>query len=339
MASDARDRGIQICRVVGMILVVIGHACAPFAGHWHHYYFQSPDKILSAVYGFIYMFHMHLFFMISGFLWRKDRFTSIFDLIMNKAKRLLIPLISVFILYLMPIRFYTGWYEGVSDSLCVGYLLAIKNLDIGHLWFLLTLFLIFVLMWGIEEWVTNQFIANLIVITVYVVSYYIDIPFRIGEFLIYFWVSHILCVYHHDGWYLKKSRKKTLCILVLSLLACLVSLGIKRAFDGLIQYIGGLVFPIGIFVILYLLGDLIIKEHAKHITFIDELDQYSMGVYLFHEPFMYVLLYTFVSYFRNCYIFSAFLCVTSVLWSAIIVFVIKRMHCSFLIGEYSKRKY
>ena len=75
--NEKRDINIDICRGIGILLVILGHQ------------FQNWD--LTYLMQFIYSFHMPLLFIISGIFLKKEGKFS--DFAKNKAKRLLIPYI------------------------------------------------------------------------------------------------------------------------------------------------------------------------------------------------------------------------------------------------------
>ena len=58
---------VQIAKGLGIILVVSGHFCPKTSPE----YWQSLNKI-------IYLFHMPLFFLLSGFLFRYEKYQYLF---------------------------------------------------------------------------------------------------------------------------------------------------------------------------------------------------------------------------------------------------------------------
>ena len=71
----------DIAKGLGIFLVVLGH-----------------NSIPSGFFGWIYSFHMPLFFYLSGFLFSNDKYNSTWELVLKKAQTLLLPYLSFFIL-------------------------------------------------------------------------------------------------------------------------------------------------------------------------------------------------------------------------------------------------
>ena len=67
---------IDIAKGIGILLVVWAHILLTGASH-----------------RVIYAFHMPLFFLISGMLFRRDKYKSFFDFLQRRAKRLLVPFV------------------------------------------------------------------------------------------------------------------------------------------------------------------------------------------------------------------------------------------------------
>ena len=151
-----QSRTYDILRVVATILVVIGHCTylkisTSYGGCDYSYLFSNTSiafKLLSKLVEFIYIFHMPLFIALSGALFEKSlmkgHYPSFKQLVNKKAKNLLIPFIVVTLLYSTPIKFLSGYFEGSTNfikDIFVGQILIQGN---THLWYLLTLFVIFV---------------------------------------------------------------------------------------------------------------------------------------------------------------------------------------------------
>lgn len=96
-------------------------------------FYQYGIKIVAWIYGF----HMPLFFFLSGAVLRLNPLRGYFDFVKKKIKRLWIPYIGAGYLFMLPIKFISGFYNSE------GLLQAVKGLwrgiDSGHLWFLTSL--------------------------------------------------------------------------------------------------------------------------------------------------------------------------------------------------------
>lgn len=121
---------ITVCRGIGILLVVIGHACL------------RESNLNSVLFRFIYSFHMPLFFFIAGFCaTRLLKIKNKSESIILRFKRLMIPYFTIGFLYV-----FLDYIFGIKDLYDAGilgfisYLLNGKNPN-GELWTLYVLFL------------------------------------------------------------------------------------------------------------------------------------------------------------------------------------------------------
>ena len=91
-----RNSSFDITKGIGIILVIIGHTMSPI---------MSGNKAMEKFYSILYIFHMPLFFLLSGLVSRKliggisNQFILKADLIKQRAVRLMIPYFSWAIIY------------------------------------------------------------------------------------------------------------------------------------------------------------------------------------------------------------------------------------------------
>lgn len=117
---ENRDSTIDIAKGICIFLMVLGHTC---------FYSWFNDRV--------YLFHMPFFFFVSGFFFSTRK--NLKDFILNKTKRLLIPMLIYWafgILLALPIALRSGNLPGMQ---------------IGALWFLLSLWTIFLLAYMISK--------------------------------------------------------------------------------------------------------------------------------------------------------------------------------------------
>lgn len=119
-----RDYSIDIAKGIGIILVVIGHVAVPYA---------------EELYIFIYMFHMPLFFFLSGLFFQRNNFeTDIY----RKIRSLIVPYFVFAVL---------GNSSYLLRNLLFGYnienfsFLYLINAINSPLWFLISLFICFLI--------------------------------------------------------------------------------------------------------------------------------------------------------------------------------------------------
>ena len=101
--ANARNVSLDIAKGIGIVLVVLGHT-------------KAPREIIN----FIYCFHMPLFFVISGYLFKfdkwKDRFSDFFR---TRFERLLVPYFVMSLLFFYPFWFFLGRHFGEEKILNV----------------------------------------------------------------------------------------------------------------------------------------------------------------------------------------------------------------------------
>lgn len=104
--GSKRENWVDIAKGIGIVLVVMGHACCPKIPH-----------------GIIYSFHMPLFFFLSGFFISRQCKNDFYTYLKKNIKSLLLPyfyfnLISIAFNYIMSIIFHKELLVGnVQDNL------------------------------------------------------------------------------------------------------------------------------------------------------------------------------------------------------------------------------
>ena len=155
----------DIIRILAVFTVVIGHATyTTWSGDGglielnldqaSETYHLLHNRI-SRLGGWIYGFHMPLFFMLSGAVYSFSSKRDNFDIFMNgKIRRLIIPYFLVGLFYMIPIKYISGFYtKDAIASVIQGFLFGQFS---GHLWFLLALFWCFAIFYGLEKYIFTK---------------------------------------------------------------------------------------------------------------------------------------------------------------------------------------
>lgn len=137
MKNDSRLEYIDLCKAIGIILVVLGHT------------YYGPQLL----YNLIYCFHMPLFFAVSGYTYDKARNAHMGFLLFakKKARQLLVPyFLFAFVNLLIQIIWKSLWlnevvtFDYLKDNV-VGIVLCFSSMkympNCSPIWFLLCLFL------------------------------------------------------------------------------------------------------------------------------------------------------------------------------------------------------
>ena len=90
--NNKRDTTIDVARGVGIVLMVWGHVNGPF---------KTP---------YIYLFHMALFFIISGYIYEYHNDSSIKKYIIKRAKRLYIPHVVSGLILVILTNLFVDWH-------------------------------------------------------------------------------------------------------------------------------------------------------------------------------------------------------------------------------------
>ncbi|MCC8161146.1 MAG: acyltransferase [Oscillospiraceae bacterium] len=150
MENKQRFDRIDIAKGIGIILVVFAHTIVP--------QIRSASAAAKFIWIFIYNFHMPLFFFLSGYLFEKglEPYTDKGKFILGKLKYLMIPYIT-FSVFAYALVFFAmksdalaeilknGGYAAVPIKDAAFQILTYSNHTDQHLWFVFSLFIVFLL--------------------------------------------------------------------------------------------------------------------------------------------------------------------------------------------------
>lgn len=153
-------------------------------------------KILEQIKEMVYSFHMPLYMALSGALFKgtiSKKEISFVKLIKNKATRLLIPFFIVSVFYSFPLKYISNYWSGTENVIkdfFVGQILLQGN---TYLWFLPTLFILFLLFYGI---IKAEILSSIVVIVGVGLNYICDnvtivILKDICMYFIWFYVGYL----------------------------------------------------------------------------------------------------------------------------------------------------
>ena len=312
---------IDDAKTLTMLLVIIGHCTyyeimTPFGGI--SYFSDLPSssefsfmwKLLGIMNAFIYTFHMPLFMLLSGACFNISMRKNIKykALLLNKTKRLLIPFLYTTLLVSIPLKLFSGYYDASSNVLhdiILGQLLLMGN---SHLWFVFSLFWIFLFYYGLHYLrVTDKkwFLPFLAVISIVAT----DLSYKGYSFLgLTSSMKHLL--YFAIGFkYLHRldSTKwgrcpllvNVLCYVGLFLLNCM-GLFLLSKFIGDVNISAVKIPRYVLSVAMSIYGSLIMIQVSKCVSRLSvitskkiykSLSRNSYELYLFSDPFNYVLIF------------------------------------------------
>lgn len=231
------DYKIMKLRCLAIVVVVFGHSIILYDPQWGLYKTSYTIDSLMWIKRIINTFQMPLFLFLSGFCFfysiRKYDYKSIKRIaigVLGKAKRLLVPFFAVAMLWMIPIRricHYSSWRDlGYREII----FRVFFGIDSGHLWFLPTLFFIFVFAFIAFPQVNNKKIDCLILAISFIgslIAYKLPTFMflnNIGSSLYWFCLGFYACKYKKSG---KCCERKKIDYGVMSLAVLTILLTIR----------------------------------------------------------------------------------------------------------------
>ena len=133
-------------------------------------------NILEKIVQIIYYFHMPMFMALSGTFYylqvKNSKWISFNMLYKNKIKRLLIPFIIFSVLYTLPLKYFSNYFENIT--LIRAFSGQVFLLGNSHLWYLYALFVVFLLAYYILRIEINIF-TYVILYFAHLISYKITL--------------------------------------------------------------------------------------------------------------------------------------------------------------------
>lgn len=316
-----REYSIDNLRAIAILLVVLGHSIIIYDPSWgliHTSIDCLPFLYLKKV---INLLQMPLFFSLSGFCYSLSKNKTFSGkLFVNKVKRIIIPYFIVCLLYMDPIKLLlqVPGYDFSLNLILQQVLLFVNN---GHLWYLPTLFLMFIvaslIFWGGKKCV---FATLLIAVLVSVFSSHAPSYFSISQFclyFVYFVLGYTICLYKE-----RLKEKKTLGLIAI-VIPCVMVLFFQNG--GLIMRSFMLILSImavwGCYMVI----------SAKQNSWLMRLSKDSYGIYLFHSPLIYFMYMMYPDANPLVMLFVNFFLCGCI--SVCLVYIIRKLGLEFIIGE------
>lgn len=290
MSQSKRLTRLCNIRSFAILVVVLGHSIILYSSAWNLYPTSVSVPFLDRLKWIIDVIQMPLFFSLSGYLFvfTHQKKYGFLQLVKNKVLRLLVPYLGIAVLWLLPIRFSVGFpsYQDISVTTFLEKLLTSE--DVGHLWFLPALFLMFVLselILSIAEKIPGIKKVSAIFLCVAALGLYLE-GYRIGfgyppllgafNYLIWFSLGYLLNTY-------SRILKRTYDI-------PLIKWGLLLLNVALYAYCC-VVGSVRVLISLLLRGLCIINAYGamprRTCGIIEKVDRNSFGIYLFHSPLIY----------------------------------------------------
>lgn len=105
--NDRTLRNTTFVKTILMILVILGHACAFWSGHWFTENPIIPSRSLDTLYAWINSYHIYGFALVSGYIFvfkiMSGGYSDFLQFLCNKVKRLLVPYLFVALIWVAPV--------------------------------------------------------------------------------------------------------------------------------------------------------------------------------------------------------------------------------------------
>ena len=331
-SEESNYNAFDCIKVFTILLVIMGHITRMYSPN--SLFPHEGNRILSLMTYAIYSFHMPLYIFVSGCIYgigrRKGKYESMSELATKKFRRLIIPYLSFGILVLAPCLIFTQ----VTTKNYVAYLfsdLLIGN-DVRHLWFLLSLFEMFVIAHVLKPILVHKpfyVLAISILFPIFVNVYnwegwQINMTFK---YFPYFICGY--CVTFKDKWKTNVSWRVIVPLFALTLGAMFIqlkypSIGYKYAIiDYLIAF--------SIIFIVYNIAYHRIRLNANR-WYYQTLLKNNFGIYLFHPVIIYVLFYLHSFDSLNPYIQIIVIFCVALILSIAITLCVKSTKLRFIVG-------
>lgn len=312
-------------KVFATFLVVIAHASRMYTGNG----VVTPaigSAFLARLTELIYSFHMPLFIAVSGAVYSMcvldlGKYKSTPKFLKNKAKRLLVPYAVFGLAYVAPVMYKFGFVQSGFLSYCLnGIVLGQNN---RHLWYVLSLFIIFVFCAVINK-LPKKLSCFL------TLALLIGLSFLSNKFPLVLSLSSVVKYAHYfaAGYIINKYKEEitAVCKNPLGLLASAGIFAIAYAANAEVLKAYSMI------LLIFGLSD-VVSDNICNNKLFAALKRNSFGIYLFHPMIIYIMFYYFgqarISPYLLCFGTAAAAFVISYIFTEII----RKAHLGIIIGE------
>lgn len=297
-------REYDILKVIAILMVVASHSTyyiisTKYGGiDYQQYLEQNMSLILYKFFDkmreVLYYFHMPLFMALSGAFYylqvQRDKWSCVLLIIKNKFKRLLIPFVIFTLLYVLPIKYLSNYFENTTVyKAVIGQLFLIGN---SHLWYLYALFVIFVIAFFTLKRETKM-VTIIIFYVLHILSYNVEFTLLKAplQFLFYFSLGFLFESKREKyNQFISKKKNFVLLLFVAFALTVLLNFYIKntsvlfsKVTIELLAILGSLL----TYSFSYLISQ---KENSGSSRLFQMILNNGLGIYIFSDPLNYLIL-------------------------------------------------
>lgn len=330
MKDQRREYVIDNLRALAILIVVFGHSIILYSSQWALYETDVKVPVLDMIKRIINIIQMPLFFSISGFLFFfTEKRKKMLEIVLDKARRLLVPFVVFALGWLLPIRLILEYSGYKDESICTIIIYKILlGYDNGHLWFLPTLFLCFIVsyiflkklrkfMGGGIEYIGIAMIGLLLYAIQIVIPVNGYLKF-LGQYYVWFSIGMGLSSLKKDGTLWFRLAKYKTCYLIICVITIILAIRIPNI---IILNISTLIFLITLyFVIPNIENNMLLS-----------LSENSFGIYLLHSPMVYFT-YKYLSHVSPLIVVGINLIIFGGI-SLLLTIVIRSSKIKWIVGE------
>lgn len=310
---------IVFIRFLAILIVMFGHSIIIYDSNWGLFTTTVNSTTLVFIKHIINIIQMPIWFAMAGYLYyfslKKNK--NILSVFKDKFKKLLLPFLIIGLIYLIPIRYLVSYSNYVDHSIIYNIIHnLILGFDNGHLWYLPTLFIIFLIFNFYKD--NNKYID----IVIFILLIYLNIIsnhfptylYYVSFYLIFFYLGILFNKYNLI------SNLKTYYSIIIILILIIYNLFINNSLILLfVQFIS-----------LILLFKIDFTKLGK-LKVINSISNNSYGMYLFHSPLVYLTFKFLPNISPILMIIINFIVFGSI--SYIITYLIRKTKFKFIIGE------
>ena len=310
---------IVFIRFLAILIVMFGHSIIIYDSNWGLFTTTVNSNTLVFIKHIINIIQMPIWFAMAGYLYyfslKKNK--NILSVFKDKFKKLLLPFLIIGLMYLIPIRYLVSYSNYVDHSIIYNIIHnLILGFDNGHLWYLPTLFIIFLIFNFYKD--NNRYID----IVIFILLIYLNIIsnhfptylYYVSFYLIFFYLGILFNKYNLI------SNLKTYYSIIIILILIIYNLFINNSLILLLVQ----------FISLILLFKIDFTKLGK-LKIINCISNNSYGMYLFHSPLVYLTFKFLPNISPILMIIINFIVFGSI--SYIITYLIRKTKFKFIIGE------
>lgn len=330
LTTSQKSEILTLMSVGLMIMVVLGHTTRMFTakGIFSNTLQMADLPLFDWITTYLYSFHMPAFFSVSGCVFyivkeSYNKYNLKKQFVKKKILRLIVPYYVFLILIVLPILYIVKF---IPPQHIFGYIKG--NLffigDSRHLWYLPTLFGIFILFYfSYSIFRNHKFLSLCICLLFWTCSQFLTMPVisNICYYLIFFYLGylsmHIIDFFDilKKGWFILGEAS------LLALICCLPC-NVCKLLTGIV----------GLFMCMGLSWRLVEVVDTKH-WLVSKLKENSYGMYLFHPMVIYIFFFYIVDLGVNPYVMAILIFTLACIVSFLLTEGMRRCGLRFCIGE------